>query len=362
MRRTPLYEAHVALGARMVDFAGWEMPVQYAGAVEETKHVRAKVGIFDLCHMGRLVVTGPEAVAAVDALTTCNVAKLPFGACKYGLLCTEAGGVIDDVLVYRDTDAAHVIINAGNRDVDFRHFLERCGPYECEVENLSDEQTMIALQGQRSQALLAPLTDVDLAALGYYRFTHGRVLGIECLVSRTGYTGEDGFELFFTKREARRVWDALLAGDGTEEPAPIGLAARDILRTEAGMPLYGHEIDRTINPLEAGLDFGIDLTKEFLGAAALRTARANGLARRLVGLRLPERVARPGYAVLHGGQPVGVVTSGTPSPTLGTNIAMALVPAALAEEPAFQVDIRGKPSPAERVPLPFYKRKRRKIA
>jgi aminomethyltransferase len=359
MRRTPLYDAHLAAKATMVEFAGWEMPVQYAGAVEETKHVRTRAGLFDLCHMGRLEITGPEAVKAADAVVSCNVERLKQGACKYGMLCNEGGGVIDDILVYKDADRVHVIINAGNRDRDFRHFLEQCGAFECEVANLSDEQTMLAVQGPRAAALVASLCDTDLAPIGYYRFTRGKVLGIPCLISRTGYTGEDGFELFFGRGDARKMWDGLLAKGGDAELKPIGLAARDILRTEAGMPLYGHELDDATNPLEAGLSFGVDLKKEFHGSKAVRRGVEKGLPRKLVGLRLEERVARPGYAVLDGGKPVGKVTSGTPSPTLGFNIAMAFVPASF--DPGggeCAVDIRGKPSPAAVVPLPFYKRKK----
>ena len=347
MRRTPLYEVHPAAGATMVDFSGWEMPVQYVGGVEETKHCRTAAGMFDLCHMGRLEVIGPEAVKAVDSLVSCNVEKLKFGVCKYGILTNEKGGAIDDVLVYRDVDRVHVIINAGNRDRDFRHFLERCGPFDCEVVNCSDTQAMIALQGPRAAELSIPLSNADLAGLGYYRFTRGKFLGIDCLISRTGYTGEDGFELFFDKRWGVEMWKGLMKEGRKVDLKPIGLAARDILRTEAGMPLYGHELSDDINPLEAGLKFGVDLKKEYLGAAAIRKDLEKGLKRKLVGLVLPLRVARPGYAVLDGTKPVGIVTSGTVSPTLGTNIAMAFVPAAF-DPPGGKcaVDIRGKPSPA----------------
>jgi aminomethyltransferase len=360
MRRTPLYEAHVAAKATLVEFAGWEMPVQYTGGVEETKHVRSAAGLFDLCHMGRLVITGPEAVQAVDAIVSCNVAKLKTGVCKYGILCNEKGGAIDDVLVYRDADSVHVIINAGNRDRDFRHFLEHCGSFDCEVANASDEQTMLAVQGPRAMELVAPLCDSDPNTLGYYRFRHGKVLGIPCLISRTGYTGEDGVELFFPKAEAMKMWNGLLEKGRKQDLRPIGLAARDILRTEAGMPLYGHELDDDTNPLEAGLKFGVDLEKEFWGSGPVKAQWKAGLKRRLIGLRLDQRVARPGYAVLVGGKPAGKVTSGTPSPTLGFNIAMAFVPADFAPPGGkCEVDIRGKPSPAAVVPLPFYKRERK---
>jgi aminomethyltransferase len=359
MKVTPLHDAHVAAGATMVDFAGWHMPVQYTSGVEETKHCRTKAGLFDLCHMGRLEVTGPEAVAAVDSLVTCNVPKLKVGVCKYGILANEKGGAIDDVLVYRDADRVHIIINAGNRDRDFRHVLEQAGSFDCEVANPSDDQCMLAVQGPNAHGLVAGLCDVDLAPLGYYRFTRGNVLGVPCLVSRTGYTGEDGFELFFPRAKSREMWDGLLARGKDADLRPIGLAARDILRTEAGMPLYGHELDDDTHPLEAGLSFGVDMKKEaFHGLEAMKKRLAAGLPRRLIGLRLEQRVARPGYAVLDGARKVGVVTSGTPSPTLGVNIAMAFVEAGW-EAAACAVDIRGKPSPAAVVPLPFYKRERK---
>ena len=261
--------------------------------------------------------------------------------------------------MYRDTDRVHVVINAGNRDRDFRHFLERCGAFDCEVANMSDGQTMLAVQGPRAAALVASLADRDILAMGYYRFGRAKVLGIPSLVSRTGYTGEDGFELFFPGSDARAMWDGLMAKGKAADLRPIGLAARDILRTEAAMPLYGHELDDDTNPLEAGLKFGVDLTKEFLGSKPLKAGYEKGLPRKLLGLRLVERVARPGYPVLLDGKPVGKVTSGTPSPTLGVNIAMAFVQASF-EAPGgkCQVDIRGRPSPAEVVPLPFYKRPR----
>ena len=361
MRRTPLYDAHVAAGATLVDFSGWEMPVRYTGDMEETRHVRTKAGMFDLCHMGRLELTGPEAVAAADYIVSCNVARLKEGVCKYGLLLNESGGVIDDVLVYRDSDRVHVIINAGNRERDFRHFLEQAGAFDCEVANLSDEQTMIALQGPAVVALVDSLCDADLASVGYYRFTRGKVLGIDCLISRTGYTGEDGFELFFAKDRARGMWDGLLDRGAQADLRPIGLAARDILRTEAGMPLYGHELDDQTNPLEAGLTFGVDLDKDGHGMAAMKAAIEKGLPRRLIGLTVPGRVPRPGYGILVDGETVGIVTSGTVSPSLDTNIAMGWVPGGInLEGRRVEVDIRGKPVEAHPVAMPFYSRKRKK--
>jgi len=364
LRKTPLNAWHRANGARMVDFAGFDMPVQYQGIQEEVHCVRRQVGLFDLCHMGRLVLRGPDAVRAADKVLTQNVEKIPVGAIRYSLICAPDGGTIEDVLVYRGEGEVHVVINAGNRAVDDAWFREHIGGFSVSFENVSDAQTMIALQGPHSQATLAPLCDVDLNALKYYRFTHGRLLGkIVALVSRTGYTGEDGFELFFPLGDAQRVWDALLDAGRPHGLRPIGLGARDVCRTEAGMPLYGHEINRGITPLEADLLFGLDLDKrDFIGRDALRLQQRKGVPRRLVALQVEgKRVPREGYAVLSGGAPAGHVTSGTYSPTLERPIAMALVRSELAKAGVrLEVDLKGKTIPATVDALPFYSRKRKK--
>ena len=363
LRETPLTAWHKAHGARMVPFAGFDMPVQYPeGIQEEVRIVRNECGLFDLCHMGRLVLTGADRVAAADHILSQNVAqKIPEGAIRYSLICTPEGGVIDDVLVYKEADAIHVVINASGREADDAWFREHTRDYDLAIDNVSDDQTMLALQGPDSTEILAGLCDVDLRTIKYYRFARGRLLdSIDALISRTGYTGEDGFELFFDVGSAQQVWDALAGAGGK----PIGLGARDICRTEAGMPLYGHEMNLEISPLEAGLGFGMDLDKEFIGAAALRAQRDAGVPRRLVGLGIEgRRVPREQCRVRFDGNDVGVVTSGTFSPTLGRPIAMALVRGDLAREGVeLAVDVRGRDVAVRVERLPFYSRKRKKKA
>ncbi len=363
LKSTPLGTWHEAHGARMVPFAGFSMPVQYAtGIQEEVRLVRNECGLFDISHMGRLVVRGAARVEACDHVLSQNVGRIPEGAIRYALVCTPEGTVVDDVLVYRGRDAINVVINAGGREADEAWFREHAARFDISIENVSDAQAMLALQGPRSADLLQPLTDVALGALKYYRFTEGGLRGpkgaVPAMISRTGYTGEDGFELFFPVAHARPIWEALVAAGAS----PIGLGARDICRTEAGMPLYGHEMNLEISPLEAGLDFGIDLEKPFVGRDALVRQKRAGVARRLVGLRVEgKRVPREQCPLVLGDRPVGFVTSGTYSPTLDRPIAMALVESALAREgEEFEADLRGKRVPVRVDGLPFYSRKRAK--
>jgi len=360
LRKTPLTEWHAAHGARMVPFAGFEMPVQYeSGIQEEVRTVRNACGLFDLCHMGRLVLGGADRLAAADHVLSQNVAGIPEGAIRYSLICTPEGTVVDDVLVYHGADEIHVVINASGRETDPRWFKEHTKGRKVEIDDVSDRQAMLALQGPKSAEILAGLCDVDLSALKYYRFTRGKLIGRhEALVSRTGYTGEDGFELFFAPDAAVAVWEALVSAGGV----PIGLGARDVCRTEAGMPLYGHEINREITPLEADLRFGVDLKKDFVGAEALRAQEAKGVPRRLVGLAVDgRRVPREGCRVRSGSEDAGFVTSGTFSPTLDRPIAMALVKAGLDREGTeLAVDLRGRDVAVKVEGLPFYSRKRKK--
>ena len=362
LRTTPLFDWHVAHGAKMVPFAGFRMPVQYAAGIqEEVRVVRNESGLFDLCHMGRLVLSGPDRVRAADHVLSQNVVRIPEGAIRYALICTPEGTVVDDVLVYRGAVEVHVVINASGREADDAWFRERTRDFDVSIENVSDEQTMLALQGPLSKEVLTRVCDTDPAALRYYRYTEGRLLGgIDAIVSRTGYTGEDGFELFFPLGDAGHVWDALVEAGAK----PIGLGARDVCRTEAGMPLYGHEINREITPLEAGLDFGMDLEKAFVGRDALVAQRDSGVPRRLVGLKVEgRRVPRDGCIVRKDGEDVGFVTSGTFSPTLDRPIAMALLSSEHAREGvALDVDVRGKAVSATVDGLPFYSRKRKKKA
>jgi aminomethyltransferase len=312
--------------------------------------------------MGRLVLTGPQRLEAADHVLSNNVAdRIPLGAIRYSLICAPDGTVVDDVLVYKAEDRIHVVINASGREADDAWFRKHTADFDVEIENVSDDQTMLALQGPASKELLPKVCDVDISALKYYRFTEGKLLdSIDALVSRTGYTGEDGFELFFPIGEAQKVWDALVEAGGK----PIGLGARDVCRTEAGMPLYGHEINREITPLEADLGFGVDLEKDFIGRDALLAMQEAGVPRLLVGLGVEgKRVPREGCRLHADGDDVGFVTSGTYSPTLERPIAMALVRADLAKEgTAFAAQLRGKEIPVTVEGLPFYSRKRKKKA
>lgn len=365
MRETPLKEQHEKAGARMVPFGGWNMPVQYRSILDEARHVRGKVGLFDLCHMGRFVVEGPQSEDLLQKLVTNDVTKIPAGAIRYACLTKEDGGVLDDVLVYREPEAQDgywnffVVVNASNRARDLEWMQHHAQDFDCEVRDRSDELAMIALQGPRSEAVLQKLTDADLASLGYYKWCHATVDGLQASISRTGYTGEDGFEIYFAVAEAARLWDRLLEVGASEELVPIGLGARDTLRLEAGMALYGHELAEDINPLEAGLDWAVRLGTDFIGRDALQRVKDAGPARRLVGLVTPSRrVPRPGYRILHGGEPVGHVASGSFSPVRDCNIATAFVRSDLAAEGTeLEFEIRaGTTEPATIVPLPFYKR------
>ncbi|PIE22168.1 MAG: glycine cleavage system protein T [Planctomycetota bacterium] len=363
MRETPLKEQHEKAGARMVPFGGWNMPVQYRSILEEARHVRAKVGLFDLCHMGRVRVEGPEAEAFLQLIITNDVTKIPSGAIRYACLTKEDGGVIDDVLVYRDPAAEgefFVVINASNRERDLAWMNQHAQGFDCVVRDLSDEMAMIALQGPASEKVLQKLTDYDLSSLGYYKWCHPQVDGLDVSVSRTGYTGEDGFEIYYPVSEAARLWDRLLeVGQEEEELLPIGLGARDTLRLEAGMALYGHELSDDINPLEAGLQWAVRLKTEFIGRDALQKVKDEGPARKLIGLVTESRrVPRHGYRVLHNGEDVGHIASGSFSPVRDCNIATAFVRSDLAEEGTeLKFQIRpGSEETATIVALPFYKR------
>ena len=360
MRKTPLRDVHESLGARFVDFFGWEMPVQYAGILEETRCVRNQVGLFDLCHMGRIEVTGPDRDAFVDRVFSGRYRTLKEGRAKYGFLLNDDGYPIDDVLVYREATMVHIVINATGRDKDLAWIESKKGDLDVTLREVSDEQAMIALQGPASAALLQTLCETDLATVRYYSFTRTKVHGTECLMARTGYTGEDGFELFFDPAQATTIWNALLEHGAEHGAQAIGLGARDILRLEAGMPLYGNEINLEIDPLEADLRFGLDFRKEDgVGLDALRARAEAGPERIAISLACDGgRVARAGALVCTpDGTEIGIVTSGGVSPTVGKNIARALVPVAHAEEgTALAASIRGRLQPMTVVPHPFYTR------
>jgi len=357
LKRTPLYAAHVKAGARMVPFGGWEMPVQYRGIVEEHRTVRAAVGCFDVSHMGEFEVEGPGALATLQRLTTNDVAALETGQVQYSVLCYPHGGIVDDLTVYRLAAERYMItVNASNIDKDWAHVTEGGGA-SARWRNVSDATGLIAVQGPRAEALVGRLADVDVTRIGYYRFAEGRVAGAPALISRTGYTGEDGFELYVGAGDSERLWDALLEGGRADGAAPIGLGARDTLRLEMRYALYGNDIDDTTNPLEAGLGWVVKPAKgEFIGREAIERVRAAGPARRLVGVEMTERaVARHGYPVVKDGAPVGVVTSGSYGPSVDRYIAMAYVASAhAAVGTELGVEIRGQAKSGRVVKTPFH--------
>ena len=361
LARTPLHAAHRRAGARLVPFAGWEMPVQYTGVMEEHRAVRSAAGLFDVSHMGELRISGTGAEAFLQRLTPNDVSKLAAGRAHYSGLLTERGTYIDDLLVYRlGAEELLLVVNAANRESDLE-WVRRHAPEDVRVEDVSADYALLALQGPAAVDILSGLTDVDLPALRYYGFAIGEVAGREALLSRTGYTGEDGFELYLAPGGAEAVWDALLDAGHGKGLVPCGLGARDTLRLEAAMALYGHELDRDTTPWEAGLDWVVKLSKgDFIGRAALQRQKEKGVPRPLVGFEVEGRgIARQGHPVLVGGEPVGVVTSGTFSPTLEKALGLAWAPIGLADPGRrVEIDVRGRRLPARLVETPFYKRPR----
>ena len=353
LRRTPLFEEHKALGARIVPFAGWEMPVQYEGIKAEHEAVRTRAGLFDVSHMGEVAFRGPQAEQAVQRLVTRDVSRLAPGQAGYAAVCLPGGGTVDDVLVYRTPEDFFVVVNAANREGDLAHFVEHTRDLDVRVVDESDDWALLALQGPEAVGILQGFTGTNLSGIGYYRYEIGEVAGCRAMISRTGYTGEDGFELYVRPDDAPEVWKGLVGAGAV----PVGLGARDTLRLEAGMCLYGNELDRETTPLEAGIGFAVHLDKpvDFLGQGALRREKEEGLEKKLVGFEVEGRgIARHGHEVRAGGEPVGVVTSGTHSPTLGRAIGLALVRPGV--EDAFEIVIRDKAVAARAVGLPFYKR------
>jgi aminomethyltransferase len=356
LRRTPLHGRHVEAGARLMPFAGFEMPVQYAGIVAEHRAVREAAGLFDVSHMGQLHLSGAGAAASIDRLVSCRTARFAHGQVRYGLLCNERGGVVDDVTVYRSGESEFFLcVNAANIEKDAAWVQERIAP-DTAFEDRSEATALLALQGPASAPLLGSLSDADPGELGRFRFAEFLVAGERVLVSRTGYTGSDGFELYLPAPAGPRVWDALLDAGTSLGLVPAGLGARDTLRLEAALPLYGHELDDEGSPLEAGLGRFVDLERGgFVGAAAIERRREAGHCRQLVGFVLDERgVARAGYPLCHDGQPIGLVTSGAPSPSLGKSIGLGYVPPTLAaHETSLAVEIRGREIAAHVVKTPF---------
>jgi len=358
---TPLAARHEALGARMIDFAGWRMPVQYSSILEEHRAVRERAGLFDLSHMGELWVEGQEAASALDGALVSAPSRLAVGRAHYSMIVAPDGGIIDDLIVYRLADDRFMVVaNAGNADVVSDALAERLAGTRAVLDDHSLATGLVAVQGPRSIDVLRPLTDVDLDGLRYYAIADGHVAGIPAQVARTGYTGEDGFEVFVDTARTGDLWDALLPAVQAVDGRPVGLGARDTLRLEAGMPLYGNELDRETTPFDAGLGRVVKLDKpgDFVGRAALEKVAADGPRRRLVGLVVEGRgIARHGYPVHAADRRTGVVTSGTQSPSLGQPIAMASIGVADGEPGTIlDVEIRDARVPARVVPLPFYRR------
>ncbi len=357
-RQTELYARHVALGGRIVEFADWLLPVQYpTGPLEEHHTVRRAAGLFDIDHMAQLVIRGPDALPYLQRVVTMDVAQMAMGEAHYSLVCYEDGGIVDDIFVYRLPDRYFIAINAANADKDTRWFRYQLGRHKATVENVSEETYMLALQGPQAAAILQKLTPARLDQMPYHRAGDNQVAGVPTLIGRTGYTGEDGFELFFPREKALWLWDSIMEAGAPLGLKPIGLAARDSLRFEAKMPLYGQEIAAHINPIQAGLGWAVAFDKgDFVGRNALLKVKLEGSPTALVGLQMVDRgVPRHGYPVALDGCVIGEVTTGMFAPTLGQYLALAYVPkaqAAIGTE--VQVLIRGEGKRARVVKTPFY--------
>lgn len=360
-KKTPLYDSHVASGAKIVEFGGWLMPVQYSGIIEEHRAVRTKAGLFDVSHMGEFVVRGADAAKFINRVVTNDVRQIAVEQILYTPMCYADGGVVDDLLIYRLGENEYwLVVNAGNIEKDFAWLRQHQADFNVELADISDQTAEVALQGPAAEAILSRLTAAKLSEIGYYRLKQDvDVAGIRCLISRTGYTGEDGFELYCQADSVAALWQAILEAGKESGLIPAGLGARDTLRFEAGLPLYGHELSPEITPLEAGLKPFVKLDKaDFIGLAALSAQYQTGVQRKVVGLEMTGRgIARAGHVCMADGKAIGQVTSGTFAPTLEKNLALALLDMQHnAVGTTIQVDIRGKLVDAIVVAKPFYRR------
>jgi aminomethyltransferase len=359
LKVTPLNSIHRRAKAKMVDFGGWDMPVQYSGILDEHHAVRRAVGLFDVSHMGEIEIRGPEALRLVDYVSTNHAAKLRAGQAHYSGLLYEHGGFADDILVHKVAgDHYFLCVNAANQEKDYEH-IRAANRFDAVVAFASARYAQIAVQGPRALTTLAKLTQVDIASVRYYRFVDGEVAGVKARIARTGYTGEDGFEIYIAAEAAPRLWELLLDAGAEFAVKPCGLGARNTLRLEAAMPLYGHELHAAITPFEAGLDWIVKMDKgDFVGRAALAAQLEKGVHRKLIGFEMLGRgIARDGYEVFLDGAGAGWVTSGGPSPTLGKNIGLCYLPAARAVAGAtIGILIRGQIVAAQTIPTPFYRR------
>lgn len=358
LQRTPLHDRHVAAEAKIVPFAGFEMPVQYrTGITAEHRAVREAAGLFDVSHMGEFVVRGPQALDLVQHVSVNDAAQIEVGQAQYSAMCLENGCVVDDLLVYRFADRYMLVVNASNLGKDWNWIEGHAQAFECGLEDVSQDTGLLALQGPAAREILRPLAGIDIDDVKYYRFAEGEVAGVPAVISGTGYTGEDGFELYVGANDTPALWDALMEAGADAGLMPVGLGARDSLRLEMGYALYGNDLDEQHTTLESGLGWVTKMNKgDFVGREALAAQRESGVARRLVGMRLEGRgFPRPGYDIVHEGEVVGTVTSGTVSPSLGSGIAMGYVPVELAKpDTRLQIDLRGRPVDALVQRPPFY--------
>ncbi len=363
LKRTPLYETHLALGGRMVEFGGWEMPVQYSGILDEHQTVRNAAGLFDIDHMGQFEVTGKDALPYLQHLLTADIAKLALNEAGYALMCYADGTVVDDTFVYhlpgKTTSAPPkfmVVVNASNRDKDFTWMRAHLGGFRAELRDISEELYMLAFQGPQAEHVLQKIVKTNLAKIKYHRASTFKFQKRFGLLARTGYTGEDGFEMFVPVKLGPALWNVILEAGQAQGVKPIGLGARDSLRFEAKMALYGHEIDAHTTPMEAALSWACDLDKMFIGRDCLLKRKLEGVAKKLVGFEMIEPgIARKDYEITKDGATVGIVTTGMPSPTLGKNIGLAFVsPMLTAIGTEFEISVRGKPVKARVIKTPFY--------
>lgn len=364
MKKTPLYEKHVERGGRIIDFGGWALPVQYEGIVKEHRRVREAAGLFDVSHMGEVAVQGPDAKNYIQNLITNDIQNMEAGQTLYSPMCYPDGGTVDDLLVYKLAEDDYLlVVNAANTDKDFEWMYENLRG-DVAIRNISDETAQIAIQGPLAEKILQKLTDFPLSEIKFYHFAKDvKVDGTLAIVSRTGYTGEDGFEIYCPAADAPALWDALLAAGEKEGLAPAGLGARDTLRFEVALPLYGHELTKDVSPLEAGLGFFVKLNKEsFIGKEALARRKEEGVARRVAGFEMKEPgIPRAGYDVFSGDRKIGTVTSGGFAPSLDKNLGLALVETAYAvPEIGIEIEVRGKRLRAQVVKKPFYQKKYKK--
>ncbi len=359
-KRTALFATHQKLGARMTNFAGFEMPVQYSGIIEEHTAVRSAAGVFDLSHMGEFEISGPRALELLERTLTNSAARLQMGQAQYTILCAHDGGTIDDLIVYRVGEERYLLcVNASNIEAD-REWMLGLNRQRADFRDSSDETALVAVQGPKAVAILKPISAFPIGEVPRFGVAAGEVAGVRCVAARTGYTGEDGFELFAAVQDAERLFAAVLTAGNHDGIKPCGLGARDTLRLEAGLPLYGHELDRSTTPLEAGLSTYVKFGRGFVGEEAMAAQRVNGLKKHLIGLATDDgrTIARHGYRILANGEPAGAVTSGTFAPTLNRPVAMAYVNGTDRPSAAMklEVEVRNRRVPATIIPKPFYRR------